>query len=248
MRYKIGILIVCVGKYDVFLPPLLESVNKHFFKDDDVTVFLFSDNGIDKHKYLMPERLRVVNCMTNPERTAWPYPTLDRYQYFYRFGDLMKDMDYLLYVDCDSLLVDDVGREMLPDKANTDKLIAVRHPGFFRGGGSWETNEKSLAYIAPEKRIKYFCGGVQGGSTKEYLSACYIMYQAIEHDEKTGNRACWNDESHWNRYLTACYNFKELDPSCCMVEETEKRIAWGINDLPVKIIALAKDHSKFQIK
>ena len=43
---KIGVLIIATGKYDRFVQPFLESVDKYFFKDQEGVVYLFSDKDI----------------------------------------------------------------------------------------------------------------------------------------------------------------------------------------------------------
>jgi hypothetical protein len=69
----------------------------------------------------------------------------------------------------------------------------------------------------------------------------------IDEDEKTGNRATWHDESYYNALLAYSHNvFTILDQSYCMVQETEKRKAWGIDHFEPKIIALSKDHKHYQ--
>jgi hypothetical protein len=56
-----------------------------------------------------------------------------------------------------------------------------------------------------------------------------------------------NDESHYNAVFSLFeQRFNLLSPSYCMVEEPAKRKAWGIDHLEPKIIALKKDHKKYQ--
>lgn len=37
----IGILCIATGKYDIFIPPLYNSVMKNYFPEDDATMFVF---------------------------------------------------------------------------------------------------------------------------------------------------------------------------------------------------------------
>jgi hypothetical protein len=147
--------------------------------------------------------------------------------------------DYVYYIDADMRFVAPVGKEILGE------LVGVQHPGFYRGGGSWETNPKSEAYVFPKDRKKYLAGGFQGGS--KYTHAFRLLKLNIDEDIKTDTTAKWHDEGYWNElYVSIPHHFTLLSPSYCMVEEIEKRKAWGIDHLEPKIIALSKDHKKYQ--
>lgn len=227
---KIGVLLVSTGRYHIFLQPLIDGIEKHFFKDHKVEMYLFTDRVNElKHS----DRINITQIAT--EHKPFPYPTQHRYHFFTSAYEIIK-CDYLFYMDVDMGIVADVGEEILGD------LVAVLHPGFYRGGGSWETRPESKSYIPPEKRIKYYAGGVQGGRAETYLSACSEMAAAISDDENRGISPVWNDESSWNEYLTR-HDHKTLTPEYCMVEEDSLQRRWGIADLPKKIIALKKDHA-----
>jgi hypothetical protein len=154
-------------------------------------------------------------------------------------GANLSGYDYVYYIDADMRFVAPVGDEIFGE------LVGVQHPGFYRVGGSWEDNQASQAFVYTRMRKQYIAGGFQGGS--DYCMVMSFLMHMIDEDEKTGNRAKWNDESHWNALFAYSPNkFKILDPSYCMVEEPDKRKAWGIDHFEPKIIALKKDHSKYQ--
>lgn len=231
---KIGVLCICTGKYDVFLQPLINDIDKNFFEGHEIEIYLFSDKEIQLTKSAG------INIVRIPiEHKPFPYPTIKRYEFFTNASDKIN-CDYAFYIDVDMAICDKVGYEILPN--NDEKLVAVLHPGFYNGGGSWGDDEKSLSYTHPKDRKKYYAGGFQGGKTEDYLLVCKLLAQNINEDEKNGVKAIHNDETHWNKYLSVREGFKVLDPSYCMVEEISKRRKWGINHFKPKIIALAKDH------
>jgi len=230
----IGFLIVCTGKYHVFLKPLLDSIDKYCFHGTEINIYLFSDTV-----YNIKTSNRMFLRYINVEHKPFPYPTLFRYKFFGSNANKMN-CDYLFYLDVDMLIADEIGSEILPADSGSG-LVATLHPGFYKGGGSWNNNPNSKAFIPEELRIKYYCGGFQGGETNAYLSACSVMAYNIDEDDKNNCRAEWHDESHWNKYLVG-KDFKALSPSYCMPESERARIDYRINDLPVKIIALDKQH------
>ena len=151
----------------------------------------------------------------------------------------LSGYDYVYYIDADMRFVAPVGDEIFGE------LVGVQHPGFYRGGGSWETRKESNAYVAPHERFTYIAGGFQGGS--QYCTFANYVAKMIDQDSEKGITAVWNDESHWNAVFSLFeQRFNLLHPSYCMVEEPEKRKAWGIDHLEPKIIALKKNHKKYQ--
>ena len=47
---KIGILVIATGKYTQFIPPLYTSIKKHFMKNEDVKIFVFTDGNIPENE------------------------------------------------------------------------------------------------------------------------------------------------------------------------------------------------------
>lgn len=226
---RIGLLIIATGKYDVFIEPLLHSVDKYFFKNEPVDIYLFSD------KIYWGDHSERINIIGTPiEHNPFPYATLYRYRHFTNYFNLLQP-EFLYYIDVDMRIVAPIGDEILPNESG---LTATIHPGFYKGGGSWENNSKSKAWIPKELQNKYYAGGFQGGKTGVYLNACEQMDFLIKMDEENGVMACWQDESHWNRYLCN-KNPKELSPSYCYPE------SWRL-PFPKKILALDKEHDKMR--
>lgn len=221
---RIGLLLVATGKYDIFLQPLIHSVDKWFFRGDNVTIYLFTDKT--NLKLIHSDRINIV--IISIEHKPFPFATLYRYKYFTSAAHLI-DTDYVFYSDVDMRFVAHVGREILGD------IVAVQHPGFYKGGGSWENSPRSLAYVGEAYRKSYYAGGFQGGVRDKYMEVCWRNNQMISRDEKKGVIAVWHDESHWNNYLAYNPGFKTLDPSYCYPE------SWKI-PFPKRLLALDKDH------
>jgi hypothetical protein len=228
---KIALCCIATNDYIDFIQPLLVSADKYFLQGHEVVYHIF----LNKRVILAIGQRDLYHHPIIHE--PWPMMTLKRYHIM--SGVDLSGYDYCYYIDADMRFVAPVGDEIFGE------LVGVQHPGFYRGGGSWEINKLSEAFVPIMLRKEYICGGFQGGS--RYVKAFNILRLLIDEDEKTGNRAKWNDESHWNNYYAYLHlAFTILSPSYCMVEEPEKRKAWGIDHLEPKIIALAKDHKKYQ--
>jgi histo-blood group ABO system transferase len=226
---RVALCVIATNDYIDFTPPLLTSAEKYFLIGHEVHYHIFTNCSYS----FDVKRLSFHEI----EHEPWPAMTLKRYHIM--SGADLSGYDYVYYIDADMLFVAPVGDEIFGE------LVGVQHPGFYRGGGSWETNMRSEAYVFPQDRKKYLAGGFQGGT--RYYNFCTYLKEGIDNDTFKGVTAVWHDESHWN----SCYSlipehFTILDPSYCMVEEPEKRKAWGIDHLEPKIIALKKDHKKYQ--
>ncbi len=219
-KKTVALLTIATGKYDCFIAPFYESVNKFFLKDCDVTMFTFTDSiknfeGVTK---------------VYQEHKPFPYPTLMRYHIFLKHKELFENFDYIFYSDIDMKIFSNISRqEFLGD------LVGVIHPGFFdKNQFPYEKNKLSTAFV--EHGFAYFCGGVQGGSTSRYIAAMEEMKKNIDLDLEKNIISTWHDESHWNCYLSKNYPTRILDCNFCYPE------SWNIPFKNKKILALDKNH------
>lgn len=225
--HKVGLLLIATSKYNQFVDPIIESIKQYFFVNDEVKVFLFTD----KPRFDLP----VLNIEI--QHQTWPRITLNRYRTFTQARHLIEDMvDYLFYSDIDMKFVAPIDSEILPDK--DDQVTVVRHPGFYKGGGSWETRVESACFVPPSHRNIYVAGGFNGGTTKSYMLMAHHCRNFINRDKDHGIIPIWQDESALNAYIIM-HPYKLLDPSYCYPE------SW---DLPFekKILALDKNHAELR--
>lgn len=234
---KVTICLIATRKYKSFVGPLLEDIKEYFLKGHFIDVWIFTDEiKLQPWAYQKDERV-TINQELIPSY-GFPEATLLRYQIM---CSREYNTDYLFYLDVDYRIVSTVTDEFLGN------VVAVLHPGFSCvGGGSWCTDKKSNAYTYPEFRKQYFCGGTQGGKYEYYYPIMKRLAREITDDEKRGVRCEWNDEQHWNKFLSEYKEFKILDSSYCMVEEQHLRERWKLTHLTPKIIALKKNHQEIR--
>lgn len=223
---KIGILCIATGNYKSLVQKMIDGVEKYFLVNHEREIYLFTD---EEREY--KSELKIIQTIIPGYK--WPDATMLRYQIF---TSKTYECDYLVYSDIDMGFVAPIGDEFLGD------IIAVRHPGFFtQPCNSWEKNKDSKCYIPIYNRIKYFCGGIQGGRTHVYYIAMELMKCWIKSDNENGIIPIYHDETAWNAFLSMCNLFKEHDCSYCMPEAMFKRKRWGIENIEPKILALEKD-------
>jgi histo-blood group ABO system transferase len=226
---KIGLLLVATNKYISFVDQLVESADKWFLSNCDVTYCVFTNNSKNVNT------LRSVN-MLDIEHEDWPMPTLKRYDYFHKYAEYLKNFDYLYYCDVDMKFVNIVGNEILGD------IVATLHPGFWNKINiqfSYERRPECNAYIPYGNGNKYYAGGFNGGSSNKFLNMAKTIVSWRKEDEINGIVPVWHDESYMNKYMYLNSPTKVLNPSYCYPE------SWDI-PFEKRLLALDKNHNEMR--
>lgn len=234
-RKKIGLLTISLGKYDMFIPPLLKSVDKYFMKNNDITFFCFTEKDMPQKKGRV--LVKKIEIIPDEYKPFFPMATLKRYHIFDKYKDILSEMDYLYYCDADMLFVNNIGYEILPD--NESELVGTEHPGFYGGRrGTYETNPNSTAFVLNNEGKVYFAGGFNGGTSNSFLKMSEIIKNNVDKDLENQLIAVWHDESHINRYFIDNPP-KVLNPSYCYPE------SWNL-PFEKKLLALDKNHTEIR--
>tara|TARA_B100000475_G_scaffold76091_1_gene54765 strand:+ start:457 stop:1152 length:696 start_codon:yes stop_codon:yes gene_type:complete len=229
---KICILTIATNKYIQFVERLYDNIDENFLNGHQIECLLFTEHDVETS-----DNVRVSQI----EHEDWPIPTLKRYNYFVKEKDFISQFDYCYYLDVDMGIIDKVGDEVLGD------LVATMHPyqSFYpKEQRSYDRNPKSLACVpAGEEGEKYYAGGFNGGSTKQFLKMSEVIADRVTKDLENGVIALWHDESHMNRYLIDNPPSLSLTPTYCFAEEQMNNASYPYD---AKIIALKKDHDELR--
>ncbi len=244
--YKVAVVTICLNEpYWQYLGRMVNSAKKFFLKGHEVDYFTWSD---------MPEdRLPGIKVFpTTPH--PWPQPTLHRYHLFLQQEELLKEYDFIYYIDADMEFVARVGNEVF-----TDDLMGAQHPMYALAQmfiPPYEPNKDSTAYIPRPGRVVekdgkrrleplYWAGGFQGGRAENFIKAMKVMKENIDTDFSNNYIAIWNDESHWNRYLFDNPPSVTLSPEYVYPDSLNRAYyqkVWGRNFVP-RLITLTKPFS-----
>ena len=237
---KLSVIFIGTGKYLKFLPKWYESCEKYLVPNVSKQYYVFTDGELNNP----PDNM----IPYYQEHLSWPYITLLRFNTILKARDFLKKSDWVLFLDADMLLVDEITEE---DLFTDKKYIGVHHPCHFLGmtphnkpPGSFETNSNSLACITDEDNISvYFQGCLWGGRVPYVIEMMEELDQRIEVDLTKDVIAVWHDESQMNKFfaerredvyvLGPSFAYPEIFSDYCSFEP--------------KIIHLAKDNSRLHL-
>lgn len=193
---KIGILYICTGKYDRFFRDFYESAEKFFLSQAEKTYYVWTDSNdaIFNNK-------NVVKI--HQDKLGWPYDTMMRFKMFDGAKELLKNEDYVFFLNANMKFLAPVDEEILP-KENDNYLAAVLHATFYGTGirGTFENRSESTACITDAENPSYFQGCFFGGRTPEFLEMNETCKVNVEKDLENKLIAIWHDESHMNKYFS----------------------------------------------
>lgn len=233
---KVAFLIIGTNNYIDLAKSCAKSIHKYVKVDGRLDTIIFTNN---------PESGPDLNIELFTAHLPWPLITLLRYQTFYEYRDLLSEYDYLMYIDSDMSICENIDFE----SEMMGELIATDHPGYFNShphSWPWEPNQKSEAFIDPNtvverikkgewEQVKYKFGALQGGSSKRFLDACKVMRNRINKDLSNNYIPIWHDETVFNKYCWENQPDKILSPEYAFPE------GWNLPFKP-KILALKKNH------
>jgi len=240
---RVGILIVCTGKYVEYFEQLVRSINKYFMNDCKKLFYIFTDNEsfiLDQFAKLNIDNNH--NIITKIKHCGFPAATLYRYHYFIQQKyHLLLNTDFVFYLDVDMRIESEVKTN---DIISTEKsFYVVKHPGFYtkKNNGTVETRSESTAYVDLSKGESYYvAGGFNGGRTSEWILMAEQIIKNVDIDDENEIIAVWHDESHLNKYVFENQSkFSYFEPEYCYPEN------WNL-PFDKKIIALDKPHSKIR--
>jgi hypothetical protein len=191
---KIGILIVCTGKYNVFLDTLYRSCEQHFLPQASKTYYVFTEGPV-------PEYGNIIKF--HQPYMGFPNDTLKRFHLFTKYSQILTESDYLYFLNANMICVREIGNEILPTPQH-DHLFAVQHPGFYNKPATeftYERNPTSRFHIPMGEGSHYYQGCFIGGRTPEFLGMSQTLASLIDIDLAANVMPVWWDESALNWYM-----------------------------------------------
>lgn len=195
--YKIGVLVIALGRYIVFWKDFYESAENYFLPHHKKEYFVFTDNkSIEYHERNNVHRVDF-------SRKGWPWDSMLRFDMFLTQKEQLKNLDYLFFFNIDVIFKKEVYEEILPSDEH-DGLITGTHFKYYNkkiDEYAYDRNPKSTAYIPYGQGQHYATGAINGGKSKDFLNLCETCSRNVHIDMENNIVAQWHDESHLNKYL-----------------------------------------------
>lgn len=236
---KLAVIFVGTGEYLNFLPSWYDACEKYLIPNEEKQYFVFTDGELQE----VPDNI----IPYHQEHLSWPYITLLRWEIVSRAKDILSNFDYVLFLDADTLIVEQIEvEEIFTDK----KYIGVHHPCHFLEmpphnsfPGAFETDKRSLASVTKDDDTSiYFQGCVWGGKVPYVIEMIEELQRRTQFDLDNDIIAQWHDESHMNKFFIE----RKDDVHILGPEYAYPEVFSSYCNFSPKIVHLSKDNSKYQ--
>jgi hypothetical protein len=239
---SLGVLTVATNIYIDYWREMAISLDNQVQLSDNVVLHVFT-NQTEEVDRIRTELNNVVVVTHEIPNFKWPEATLLRYKIFHEASNDISE-EILMHLDAD-MLVNLSPLETIFNASSVSPICLVSHPGYWRpkgfvkkanfywknlsvllndvrmmlvlgGLGSWETNNKSTAFVQRRYRRSYVCGGTWFGDRKSFFKLVRELSQNVAVDLEQNRIAVWHDESHLNTWAAQNAHLI-LDPELCYV-------------------------------
>jgi len=233
MSLSAAIIFIGTNKYLNFFPKYYETCEEFLFPDLRKQYFVFTDGELGGE---LPENITHVPIV----HKDWPAITLERFHTILQAEDLLKEHEWLLFLDAD-MRVDSVvfSEEVLDDDKD---FVAVHHPCHYNTGtGTFERRPESEACVTGE-HPQYYQGCLWGGKMEAVIPMMKLLRDRVDKDYSNDIIAVWHDESHLNRFFIENQDRVHAIPPDYAYPECFPQYPYQR-----KIVHLAKDNSSYQV-
>jgi hypothetical protein len=227
-RNRITFFSIATGNYLNYWKDLIISGNKFLSDFEDSQWLLATDNVKDISNFIADSNFNNVEVISIPSY-GWPDASLLRYEVISQNSNRIRSK-YSVYLDADMRFKTTIEIDEFISRISKGVMTLQVHPGYYRptglkntlfylgnpkfifkdilirikngGLGTWESDRKSLAFVARRMREFYYCGGCWFGETKVFLEMCELLSENVRHDLRNGLVARFHDESHLNSFAS----------------------------------------------
>jgi hypothetical protein len=257
----VGIVSIATNNYILYWKELAQSLEEFSETEVSFTLHILTDD-VDLADQISQELKKVTIKIYQIDPLGWPEATLMRYKLMEEHSSFFEE-EVLMYLDSDMKVLKIPPRNLFESCFETGMAL-VEHPGFYRPKGfrrvilylfnprifitdlrsikthlaigSWETNQKSTAYVSKQERKFYYCGGAWFGKNENFKGLVRTLRKRVDDDLENGVVAIWHDESHLNAFISDrrhsislpeyCYeiSFPQLKNISCKIAVVNKNL------------------------
>lgn len=191
---KVALLYIGIGKYSCFWDGFYSSCERYFLPGAEKHYFFVSDSKQSKGE----------NVTTIYQQDlGWPCNTWHRFMFFLRCKEQLKEFDYIFFCNGNTQFKKPVtAEEIIPTTGEGGLTMLTWQPEDVDFDTQpFERRGKSAACVPLGTRQFYYQGGLNGGSSKEYLELLEGCNAMTERDFRNGIVPVSHDESVLNSYM-----------------------------------------------
>lgn len=215
--YRIAILYLAIGKYDIFWDEFYCSCEQYLFPEAEKHYFVFTDS-----ERLLNLKLTNVSVLFQ-EDGGWAMNTSAKYDCMLSIRVQLMAFDYLFYINANYKILSPVWcNEILATEVN-DYLSALsfdifsnKHPDSY----TYDRNPQCQAYIPYGIGKHYYQASFYGGRVREMLALATFCVECGRIDFSNDIMPLWHDESYLNKFLLE-RNPRVIGTKYCKPEEFE---------------------------
>tara|TARA_B100001250_G_scaffold412655_1_gene444477 strand:+ start:2452 stop:3177 length:726 start_codon:yes stop_codon:yes gene_type:complete len=237
---KILICFIGTGDYLNFLPNYYNKIMENLCPDCEKDLLVLTDGEVND----LPDNIIHVHT----DHKEWPYITLERFKIIDESSKLIKNYDWFLFLDADTIVNQTVEYDEIFD--DSKDYIGVHHPCHFMKWpphteryGSFDTTNSRASVDDSDDLSIYWQGCLWGGKVPQVLNLISELKNRVDLDLKDDIIALWHDESHLNKFfIENKLRVNTLSPSFAYPEEYDSDAKEFFES---KIVHLSKNNSKF---
>lgn len=233
---NVAVLYIMTNRYTIFWEDFYKSAEKNFLPKHKKHYFVFTD---DENIFLPSNATRI-----KAKYKDFPDVTLKRYEMFLEIENLLKQYDYVYFLNANAFFTKPINEEIFPSKKQG--ITTVIHPAFWYNfkEATYERNQKSTAYVPYGAGKYYVQGSFNGGRVEDFLNLSRECAKNIQIDEHNNIMAIWHDESHLNKYILD-KNPLVLTPEYNWSRDCGNPFSLNIPQNKIKMILREKENKKY---
>lgn len=213
---KIALFITATGKYNEFLPKLIQSADQFFMPGEEVVYIVFSD---DANIYRSIPSKRGIEDVYIPHK---PFPEGSMYRSWYYAKWLFDHNNIENFTHCFAIDADAYFASEITPEICKHELVTVAHSAYVNRPlqSPFEKNISSNCFVRYPGM--YVGGGFYGGKAHLFKNMCLLIFLYGENDKLNGITPVWHDESALNKFvdvnskmvhvLPPTYHYCEYEP------------------------------------
>lgn len=196
MIMEIAVLYIATKRYVELWKGFHDTAEQFFLPEFKKRYFVFTDQ---------PDFFSEKECVITKveDDTEWFNVSLNRFDYFLLKEQELKEYDYVLFFNSDTIFRYEICPEGILPTLDNDNLIGCSMFKCSKTSKCYVDDASYACYIPLENRSEYYyIGSLIGGATSEFIKVCHDCSNMIREDKRKNLIPSTHDEAYYNKALS----------------------------------------------